>query len=421
MSFFITAFNFFFGSLYDSLRPYLINTVLLKYSFIIPTTFILFTLLFVYLLKLKKKLNPIGFYLNILLLLLILIDFVIFVPKLINQKKQYSTEMSQDFIPCDSCSKPDIYLIIADEYGGKKQLEDLFRFDNTDFENQLKNRKFSVIADSKSNYNTTVYSMASLFSMNYIQHLEKKIVNHRDMFICRNLINQNNLTAFLHKMGYKSFNFSQFYFDAKKNLVTSNFFISKKNLFVAQTFINRAWSEVGYHFINKNNFKLEKDRPDFNITKIYEETRRIVKEEKNSPKFVYTHLGQPHFPYYFDSSGRRKTYDEKTNSYPEEKKDYIEYLVYTNKKLLSLIDYILSNSPAPPIIILMSDHGYRPINEVVEEKYYFMNLNAVYIPNGNYSGFYNGMSNVNQFRTILNSQFGQKLPFCKDTTHFIFE
>ena len=43
------------------------------------------------------------------------------------------------------------------------------------------------------------------------------------------------------------------------------------------------------------------------------------------------------------------------------------------------------------------------------------------MPDGNNSGFYDGMSNVNQFRVLLNSQFKQKLPLLKDSTNFLIE
>ncbi len=88
-------------------------------------------------------------------------------------------------------------------------------------------------------------------------------------------------------------------------------------------------------------------------------------------------------------------------------------MIYTNKKLLELIDYIKTNAEQPPVIILMSDHGFRQFeeNEKVDNKYHFMNLNAVLLPNRNYSGFYDGMSNVNQFRVDFKFiEFGQKLP-----------
>jgi hypothetical protein len=69
----------------------------------------------------------------------------------------------------------------------------------------------------------------------------------------------------------------------------------------------------------------------------------------------------------------------------------------------------------------MGDHGFREFKNKVENKYHFMTLNAVLLPDKNYSGFYKGMSHINQFRTILNSQFGQKLPLQKDSTSLVVE
>jgi hypothetical protein len=69
----------------------------------------------------------------------------------------------------------------------------------------------------------------------------------------------------------------------------------------------------------------------------------------------------------------------------------------------------------------MSDHGFKEFEKPVNEKYHFMNLSAVYFPNGNYFQSYEGLSNVNQFRLLLNSQFGQKLPLLKDSSFFLYE
>ena len=40
-----------------------------------------------------------------------------------------------------------------------------------------------------------------------------------------------------------------------------------------------------------------------------------------------------------------------------DKKNYINSLIFTNNKIDSIVDEILSNSYEPPIIILQSDHG----------------------------------------------------------------
>jgi len=113
--------------------------------------------------------------------------------------------------------------------------------------------------------------------------------------------------------------------------------------------------------------------------------------------------------------------DDLSDKFAMNKQGYIEYLQYSNKKLLSLVDFIRTNSSRPPVIIVMADHGFRQLPVDVDRKYHFMNLNAVYFPGGNYSGFYDGMSNVNQFRVILNTLFRQDLPLLKDSTSFLTE
>jgi hypothetical protein len=421
VAFFLMAFNFFFGTVHDFLRKNLGDAFILKYTFVIPAILLSTILLIIYLKKDSHPIKRFGFFLNSLFILLIAIDIVVFLPLLFKSKIKHTANLTKEFIECDSCARPDIYLIIADEYAGDTELKDMFSFDNVEFETQLKKRGFHITNNTTSNYNATVYSMASMFSMDYINKLGEKFIKHRDMFICRDLIKGNNLTYFLKKNGYRSYNFSPFEFNNEKNNITSSFFISKKELFVSQTFIKRFWKIIGYHFLTKKQIKLEKDRHLYNNDEIETATKNVVRKESIASKFVYTHFALPHFPYYFDSNGVRKPYNEIAHGYPEEKKDYIQYLIYANKRLLSLIDYIKSFAPSPPIIILMSDHGYRQFSKPVDVKYHFMNFNAIYLPTGKYSSFYDGMSNVNQFRILLNTVFGQKLSLIKDSTSFLAE
>ena len=101
--------------------------------------------------------------------------------------------------------------------------------------------------------------------------------------------------------------------------------------------------------------------------------------------------------------------------------EYTEHLLYTNKRLLQLIDHIMQNIQQPPVILLASDHGFRQYMGETDKKYYFMNLCAVLLPGRKYEGFYEGMTTINIFRSILNSQFGQSLPMLKDSTSFLIE
>jgi len=124
----------------------------------------------------------------------------------------------------------------------------------------------------------------------------------------------------------------------------------------------------------------------------------------------------PHPPYYYDSLGNRTSENLLTHKNYFSKSAYISYLKYTNEKLLELVDYIQSNNRRPAIIILMGDHGFRQSSDFTYlNKYQWMNLNAIFLPDKNYSAFYKGISNVNQFRVILNTEFEQILPLLKDS------
>jgi hypothetical protein len=66
------------------------------------------------------------------------------------------------------------------------------------------------------------------------------------------------------------------------------------------------------------------------------------------------------------------------------------------------------------VILLMSDHGYRGAARK-NYKLVWNSFNAVYIPGGKYEGWYDGMTNVNQFRVLFNTLFDQRLPMLKDS------
>lgn len=421
-TFTIMAYNFFFGSAYDFIMSQFGHTFFIRFSFILPVTVLLIILLIIYLKKSRQTFLNICKYLNILLIVLILIDTVTILLKTINYKGNHVENLSGKFINCDTCKKPDIYFIITDEYAGKTALNDLFSYDNSGFEDKLQSRGFHIINNSASNYNATVYSMGSLLNMDYIKNLRMpEKINHPDMLICRQLIDYNNLAEFLKEMGYSIYNYSFFEFGSKKKSFHNPFFPSNKSLLTNQTFVERILYHFGARIISKEKVTALKKNNMYNDIKIEDLTRKLVLTKEDQPRFIYTHLKKPHHPYYFDIDGNEIPADSLTDEFTMNRKAYIEYLQYSNRKILGLIDFIRKYSAKPPVIILMGDHGFRQLAEDVDKKYWFINLNAVFFPEGNYTSFYDGMTNVNQFRVILNSLFGQQLPLLKDSTSFLFE
>jgi hypothetical protein len=129
----------------------------------------------------------------------------------------------------------------------------------------------------------------------------------------------------------------------------------------------------------------------------------------------------PHHPFYFDSIGNRIPLSKLEDNYFYDKEMRISYLKYSNRKFLQLIDSILKVSARTPIILFLGDHGFREFREKVDDRYIYMNLVAILLPNGKYESFLNGMTNVNLLRGLLNQQFRQQLSFLPDSTFFIRE
>lgn len=418
LAFCILTFQLFFGSLHDFLKKSIGQTFLVKYSFMIPFVIVVLAVAIFYTRKSKRSFSRVTKYLNLVLIVLLLVDGLTL---LVRERKNHKESVSGLIQICDTCAKPDVYLIIADEYAGKQQLKDIFSFDNSEFENALRSRGFSIVNNPRSNYNFTTYSTASLLNMQYIQNLESNTINQNDFFICRELIKKNELVEFFQNNGYDIYNCSFFDLKNKQRATTSKYFPPPRKMLTTQTFTSRVNFDLGYHFASREIIERILKQNLYNIRDTDSLTKSIASKETNTPKFVYTHLMMPHHPYFFDRNGKEASIEKLEDSYKEDMKAYVDYLQYANKKLLELVDHIKTASSKPPVIVLMSDHGFRQSRDSATTAYQFMTLNAVHLPNGNYRGFYDGMSNVNQFRVILNSQFGQRLPLLKDSSIFMKE
>jgi hypothetical protein len=198
------------------------------------------------------------------------------------------------------------------------------------------------------------------------------------------------------------------------------------DLITEQTFISRVNRDIRFNLVTRFKIQSETERVLKDELRINEELYKRTLDEvatvSESPKFVYTHIEMPHYPYYFDRNGNPNPLKDLLDVEQWDQKKYIEYLQYANKKYLELIDHILKTSKQPPVIMFMGDHGFREfVNDSVDHSYHFMNFNSIYLPDKKYDGFYKGMSNVNQFRTFFNSQFQQQLPMLKDSSSFLKE
>lgn len=417
----IMAYHFFFGSVQDTLKAFSPQTFLSQYRFILPASILLFIALVVWLRKRKKTLWRANTYLNILFLVLVLVDtFFLLVKTIKNTSNKDASVISSLLTPCDTCPKPDIFFILLDQYAGHSALKEVFDFDNTVFEQALTNRGFHIVPRSSSNYNLTPFSMASALEMDYLSE-EMGTRKKLNVGYSYRVIRNNSVVNFLRAQGYDFCNYSVFDFPGQPAHEYGDFLPYGTKLITYQTFTSRLARDIrsgileGKLGLGSIRRRIAYEYQHFNDT-IFNLVKKAAEGHTGSPKFVYAHFMMPHYPYYFDSKGAPVPIEKlggfrKTNSV-----DYIEYLQYGNGKILQLVDHILKSSANPPVIMLLSDHGFRHPGKKVDHRYDFINLNAIFLPNKNYSGFYDTMTNVNHFRVFLNTCFNQQLPMLKDST-----
>lgn len=422
-AFLLMAFEFFFGSLHDAAQHFL-PSFLLRYTVLLPLIVIGFVALVIYFRRTQRTFRRFTKYTQIVLLIFILIDAVSLGMKF-SKPAPPKAALPAGFRACDTCAHPDVYFIIADEYAGQRELQDVFGFDNTPFIEALRSRGFHVSDSTTSNYNYTPFSTASILSMDYLQGIEGHNQSKPDRHLCYEKINRNNVASFFRAQGYELKNYSVFQFGEDLPLAASPFVLTGPDLLTAQTFLSRLDHDVRFNLVTKYKIRSEiKTLGDAELASMEELYNRTLEESSQAatrPRFVYTHLMLPHYPYFYDSAGHRTDPEMAIEGHQMDAKAYISYLQYANKKFLSLIDAILAHEKTPPVIIFMGDHGFRHFTKDIDHRYYFMNLDAVYLPSKNYSAFYPSLSAVNQFRVLLNTEFGQQLPLLKDSTSFLTE
>lgn len=404
------AIFFFFGALQDFLKHMPFH-FLSRYSFLLP----LLAIGFVTMLLLLKRVflgKKLALYLNILLAVLISFD-------LVTMSVQFVKHKEENFkISTTTIYKPNVYLVLLDEYAGERQLAETFHFDNSRFYDSLTELGFTIAKESSSNYTQTPWSMASLLSMSYLDELKNLDYSNETLKLCYKKISRSTVVSGFNSLGYKFFNYSIFDFKNESSLINKTLLKSGTALITSQTLWSRIKKDLYYNFL-MNHMKHSSFYKNFIFTDLhnnellYEKTSEQAAQQSSQPKFVYTHLMMPHFPYYYNSRGDLNDINSIEPKNMTNDSLYLEYLQYVNGQVLNLMKRIIS-SDENAIIILLSDHGYRYAkNDSLKTS----NLSALYDPQKKITGYYQNISNVNIFRVLFNDLFKADLPLLPDK-HF---
>jgi len=317
---------------------------------------------------------------------------------------------------------PDVYYIILDGYARGDVLQRAMGFDNSAFLSRLQQLGFYVAACSQSNYSQTELSLASSLNLVYLDSLIKIDPESQDRLPLRHWLRQSATRQALEHLGYTfvafetGYLFSQFedagvYYSRLTQKVggMSGFELLLVKTSAGLLLVDSA--KLLPQFLRLDQAAPANQRREQILYTL--DTLADVPGGVASPKFVFAHIVAPHTPIVFDSNGEAVDYEkpaDEASYFPA----YTAEVRYLNGRVIQVIERILADSPAPPIIIIQADHGH----DLASAGDRMAILNAYYLPGGGQAELYPSITPVNTFRLVFNRYFGGQFALLPDKSYF---
>ena len=404
-------------------------------AYLAATTYLVF--------RLVPDLRKVTRYLTILTTMLV-VWTTINMLRLTNRWTGIAAELNRPFnrqTPTASNSKsgPDIYLIVLDKYTGSRSLRDNFGFDNTEFEAFLLDRGFVLPRTAQANYIYTTLSLASLLNYRYLDELPANSgAQSRTKAYLNHLVEDNAVWRFLQARHYRFVFFPTVFSVTGSNRfadlqipdprqILSEFEVVWRRTTLAEPVLSWVCQRINCARA-VTPFTAEPKLLEWKFDQLSQLPRW---PREGRPLFVFAHLTIPHEPYVFnaDCSIRAPFWPSFSVVQDEtpEKRAYVAQLICLNRRLRSVVEHLLRDSPSPPVIILQSDHGHgrMPLHipevegvtadRVAERADVFA---AYYLPGADGEIIYDSITPVNVFRTVFRQYFRADLAPLPDKTYW---
>jgi hypothetical protein len=376
-------------------------SILAKYnSYIIPVlnicAFVFFMVLVTY--GFKKKILVVVLFLSFLLaiaiykhikkviilqLLMAVIAFFMLIPVLFLPFKTSSEWMQQpdDIEQTTFKKKPNIYIIQPDGYANFTELKnELYDYDNSDFESFLVNNEFKLYPEFRSNYFVTLFSVSSMFTMKHHYYDNVKGAGHEFYNSRKIAVGDNPVVSIFKKNDYKTFLMLQ----------KSYFLVNRSK--VLYDYCNIDYSEVPYFTRG------------FGVTKDLEvDLERVIDENTETNNFYFVEQLSP---------GHISTFERDSKGKLDERQDYIDDLGEANSWLKNIIN-LINKKDEDAIVVIIADHGgfvgfdYTLQSKIKQDndeliRSVFTSALAIKWPKGKAPKYDNKLkTNVNLFRVLF--------------------
>jgi hypothetical protein len=315
---------------------------------------------------------------------------------------------------------PDMFLFLLDGYPRSDTLAS-FGYDNSWFEDELRERGFTISSRSHSNYTFTYVVVPTLFHMRHAAEIEE-LRNARDEWVAqrraiRDAIASAPVFPFLEGKGYEivsaGASATPLSLSPVARYVDNGAMTQFEREILASTAVGRSMPSIalGQH----------RDR----VLGALDAAEAVASDPDQT--FLFSHVLSPHVPFVFDRGGslpdlpcgsscdRFAIYVSQSGlTRAEFERAYADQVHYVNQEILESLDRIIAASPTAPVV-LFSDHGSRSQYELTEE--WYATFFASRTP-GRPGVFPDDARPIEILPVLLKEYLGESVPIPPDETYY---
>ena len=301
----------------------------LKYKILIVSLLIAFCLSIIF----YKHFNKIIIF-QYLLALFILLRLVPDIYKYITYSDEWMNQ-PDDIEEVIFKKRPNIYIIEPDGYANFSELgKGYYNYDNSDFENFLKDEDFKLYNDYRSNYVSTLSSNSSMFVMRH-HYYNNTNTKSKELYNTREVIaGKNPVISILRKNNYK------------------NFLLLERPYLL----VNRP--KIYYDYCNINFEEISLLARGFEIKKnVINELDNLITNNTSTNNFYFVSIMKP---------SHVSVHKNESKGVKKERANYLKDLEASNQSLKKVIN-IIKEKDNNSLIVIVADHGgYIGLNYSLE-------------------------------------------------------
>jgi len=312
--------------------------------------------------------------------------------------------------------KPDIYLLVLDEYANSAVLREVFGAANQEFEDSLRTLGFTIPKLVRSNYTQTLLSIPSLLNFAYLSGLTADVGPRSNDRTLPNYVTENTrVVRFLQAQGYRFVFFpSEWWRATDHNWHADREFRVEGGLSLHRALAASELQKLLWRYtLMGATGSIDPAMAEY-IKGTFDGIREL--DTGGMPTFVFAHIILPHGPYVLNARCESRVGPYRGD--PDRR--YLDQVRCANALILELVSTLLRRPGRSPIILLQGDHGtaVRRYDTAAtarlvtspQARERFGAFGAYYLPDGGGRLFTDTVTVVNVFRKVLSYYFVADLP-----------